>query len=133
MKGLTSQEAAARAQDGRNVLTQGTKKSTVSIIVEQFASPLMILLLIASVISFVTGEVADGIIILVVVLANCIIGTVQEISAERSVEALKHLSVSTAVVIRDGMQKEISSEDLVPGDYVILEAGRIVPADLVLL
>lgn len=132
MKGLTSQEAAARAQDGRNVLTQGTKKSTVSIIVEQFASPLMILLLIASVISFVTGEVADGIIILVVVLANCIIGTVQEISAERSVEVLKHLSVSTAVVIRDGMQKEISSEDLVPGDYVILEAGRIVPADLVL-
>ncbi len=132
MKGLTSQEAAARAENGRNVLTQGTKKSTVSIIVEQFASPLMILLLIASVISFVTGEVADGIIILVVVLANCVIGTVQEISAERSVEALKHLSVSTAVVIRDGMQKEISSEELVPGDYVILEAGRIVPADLVL-
>ena len=132
MKGLTSKEAAERQKEGRNVLTQGEKKSLFSVILQQLASPLIILLIVASVISFVTGETVDAVIILIVVLANCVIGTVQEISAEKSVEALKSLSISTAVVIRDGIQKEISSEELVPGDYVILEAGRVVPADLVL-
>ena len=132
MKGLTSKEAAERQQQGRNVLTQGEKKSLLSVILQQLASPLIILLIVAAVISFVTGETVDAVIILIVVLANCVIGTVQEISAEKSVEALKSLSVSTAVVIRDGVQQEISSEELVPGDYVILEAGRVVPADLVL-
>ena len=133
MKGLTSKEAAIRQQDGRNVLTQGDKKSLISVILEQLKSPLIILLIAASVISFFTGEIADGLIIIVVVLANCIIGTMQELSAEKSVEALKHMSISTALVIRDGMEQEISSEELVPGDYVILEAGRIVPADLILV
>ena len=130
MKGLTSKEAAERQKEGRNVLTQGEKKSIGSVILQQFASPLIILLVVAAVISFVTGEAVDALIILAVVLANVIIGTVQEMSAEKSVEALKSLSISTAVVIRDGVQQEISSEELVPGDYVILEAGRVVPADL---
>ena len=131
-KGLTSEEAKRRQQEGRNVLTQGKKQSLAAVIASQFASPLILLLIVASVISFVTGEFIDGVIIAVVVLANCIIGTVQEVSAEKSVEALKSLSVSTAVVIRDGTEQEISSEDLVPGDYVILEAGRVVPADILL-
>ena len=129
-KGLTSEEAARRQKEGRNVLSQGKKHSLAAVIAEQFASPLILLLIVASVISFATGELADGIIIAVVVLANCVIGTVQEVSAEKSVEALKHLSISTAVVIRDGAEQEISSEELVPGDYVILEAGRVVPADI---
>ena len=132
MKGLTTKEVIEKQKEGLNILTKGEKKSVLSVILQQFASPLMILLIVASVISFITGEIVDGIIILVVVLANCIIGTVQEISAEKSVEALKSLSTSTAVVIRDGLQQEISSEELVPGDYVILEAGRVVPADLTL-
>ena len=131
-KGLTSEEAKRRQQEGRNVLTQGKKQSLAAVIASQFASPLILLLIVASVISFVTGEFIDGVIIAVVVLANCIIGTVQEVSAEKSVEALKSLSVSTAVVIRDGTEQEISSEDLVPGDYVLLEAGRVVPADILL-
>ncbi len=131
-KGLTSEQVAQKQKEGRNVLTQGEKRSLASVIFSQFTSPLIILLIVAAVISFATGEIADGVIIAVVVIANCIIGTVQEVSAEKSVEALKSLTVATAVVIRDGEEKEISSEELVPGDYVILEAGRIVPADILL-
>ena len=129
-KGLTTAEALERAANGKNVLTQGKKKSLFSMILGQFASPLLLLLIAASVISIATGEIIDGIIIIVVVLANVIIGTVQEVSAEKSVEALKQINASTAVVVRDGEQKEIPAADLVVGDYVILEAGRVVPADL---
>ena len=132
-KGLTTSEALERAKDGKNVLTQGKKKSLFSMILGQFASPLLLLLIAASIISIVTGELVDGIIIIVVVLANVIIGTVQEVSAEKSVEALKQINASTAVVIRDGEQKEIPAADLVVGDYVVLEAGRVVPADLKLV
>ena len=132
-KGLTTAEALERAKKGKNVLTQGKKKSLFSVIVEQFASPLLLLLVVASVISIMTGEIVDGIIIIIVVLANVIIGTVQELSAEKSVEALRRINASTAVVIRDGVEKEIPAADLVEGDYVILEAGRVVPADLALV
>ena len=132
-KGLTTAEALERAKKGRNVLTQGKKKSLFSVIAEQFASPLLLLLVAASVISIMTGEIVDGIIIIVVVLANVIIGTVQELSAEKSVEALRRINASTAVVIRDGVETEIPAADLVEGDYVILEAGRVVPADLALV
>ncbi len=131
-KGLTSEEAARRQKDGRNVLSQGDKQSLLSIILEQFKSPLILLLIVAAVISFATGELADGIIIAVVVIINCIIGTMQEVSAGKSVEALKQLTVATAVVIRDGVEQTISSEDLVVGDYVLLEAGDVVPADIAL-
>ena len=132
-KGLTSVEVAERAKNGKNVLTQGKKKSLFAMILGQFASPLLLLLIAASVISIATGEFVDGIIIIVVVLANVVIGTVQEVSAEKSVEALKQINASTAVVIRDGVQKEIAAADLVVGDYVVLEAGRVVPADLLLV
>ena len=131
-RGLTTAEALERAKSGRNVLTQGKKKSLFSMILEQFMSPLLLLLIVAAVISIATGELIDGIIIIVVVLANVIIGTVQEVSAEKSVEALKQINASTAVVVRDGAEKEIPAADLVVGDYVILEAGRVVPADLAL-
>nr|MCR5118490.1 HAD-IC family P-type ATPase [Lachnospiraceae bacterium] len=129
-KGLTSAEALERGKEGKNVLTQGKKKSLFSVILSQFASPLLILLIVAAVISIATGELIDGIIIIIVVLANVIIGTLQELSAEKSVEALKQINASTAVVIRDGVEKEIPAADLVVGDYVILEAGRVIPADL---
>ncbi len=132
-KGLTTAEALKRSGEGKNVLTQGKKKSLSAMILEQFASPLLILLIVAAVISIATGEYIDGIIILAVVLVNVAIGTVQEVSAEKSVEALKQINASSAVVIRDGEQKEIPAADLVVGDYVILEAGRVVPADLALV
>ena len=132
-RGLTSSEVLERARNGKNVLTQGRKKTLFAMILEQFASPLLLLLIAASVISIATGELIDGIIIIVVVLANVIIGTVQEVTAEKSVEALKQINATTAVVIRDGEQQEIPAADLVLGDYVILEAGRVVPADLSLV
>ena len=132
-KGLTSAQVLERAQNGKNVLTQGRKKTLFAMILEQFASPLLLLLIAASVISIATGELIDGIIIIVVVLANVIIGTVQEVTAEKSVEALKQINATTAVVIRDGEQQEIPAADLVEGDYVVLEAGRVVPADLSLV
>ena len=132
-RGLTSSEVRERARNGKNVLTQGRKKTLFAMILEQFASPLLLLLIAASVISIATGELIDGIIIIVVVLANVIIGTVQEVTAEKSVEALKQINATTAVVIRDGEQQEIPAADLVVGDYVILEAGRVVPADLSLV
>ncbi len=75
-KGLTTAEVLERQKDGRNVLTQGKKKSLFAMILGQFASPLLLLLIAASVISIATGELIDGIIIIVVVLANVIIGTV---------------------------------------------------------
>ncbi len=132
-RGLTSSEVLERARNGKNILTQGRKKTLFAMILEQFASPLLLLLIAASVISIATGELIDGIIIIVVVLANVIIGTVQEVTAEKSVEALKQINATTAVVIRDGEQQEIPAADLVVGDYVILEAGRVVPADLSLV
>ncbi len=132
-KGLTTAEVLERAKNGRNVLTQGKKKSLFSVIWEQFASPLLLLLVAASVISFMTGEIVDGIIIIVVVVANVVIGTVQEVSAEKSVEALRQINASSAVVIRDGAEKEVPASELVVGDYVLLEAGRVVPADLALV
>ncbi len=132
-KGLTIKEVLERAANGKNILTQGKKKSLFSMILEQFASPLLILLIVASVISIATGEFIDGIIIIVVVIANVTIGTVQEITAQKSVEALKQINATTAVVIRDDEQQEIPASDLVEGDYVILEAGRVVPADLALV
>ncbi|MBR3524215.1 MAG: ATPase, partial [Lachnospiraceae bacterium] len=101
-KGLTTAEALERAKNGKNVLTQGKKKSLFAMILGQFASPLLLLLIAAAVISIATGELIDGIIIIVVVLANVIIGTVQEVSAEKSVEALKQINASIAVVVRDG-------------------------------
>ena len=129
--GLTSaQVAELQAKYGKNEFTQGKKKSVFMTILEQFSSPLILLLIVASVISFVTGEVVDGAIIIFVVILNAVIGTVQEVSAEKSVDKLRQMSVATAVVIRDGKTMEIPSTELVVGDYCILEAGRIVPADL---
>ena len=89
-KGLTSTEVAERAKKGKNVLTQGKKKSLMAMILGQFASPLLLLLIAASVISIATGEFVDGIIIIVVVLANVVIGTVQEVSADQCINSGRH-------------------------------------------
>lgn len=130
MNGLTSSEVLELQKNGRNEFSKKEKESLFSIILKQAASPLIILLFIASVISFATGEFVDGGIILAVIIINIVIGTVQEISAEKATEQLKKIAGSTATVIRDGKQQTIPSAELVVGDYVILEAGCIVPADL---
>ena len=94
---------------------------------------LIYVLLGAALITLLIGEHIDAIIILLVVLLNAAIGVIQEYKAEQAVEALQKMSTPKALVRRDGETKEISSEEIVPGDIVILDAGRLVPADIRLL
>lgn len=105
----------------------------------QFNDFMIIILIIAAIISGVmakvdgTGDYIESIIIIAIVVLNAIMGLVQENKAEKSLEALKKMSAPTSNVIRDGKQENISAENLVPGDIVILEAGNYVPADCRLL
>ncbi|WP_425649923.1 calcium-translocating P-type ATPase, SERCA-type [Brevibacillus sp. SYSU BS000544] len=132
--GLTEQEADKRkAIYGKNELMEGKKKSLFEMILEQFKNVMVIILLIAALVSGVLHELTDSIIILVVVSINAILGVIQERKAEKSLEALKQMSSLHAKVKRDGEVKQINSEDLVPGDIVLLEAGDYVPADMRLL
>ena len=94
---------------------------------------LIYVLLAATVITLVIGEYADAIIILLVIVLNAVIGVVQEAKAEKAVEALQKMTTPKTVVRRNGETKEINSVEVVPGDIVILDAGRYVPADLRLI
>lgn len=132
--GLSEEEAQKRILTyGKNQLETGKKKSLLVLFLEQFKDIMIIILLIAALISGLTGEITDSLIILVVVILNAILSVIQENKAEKALEALKKMSSPYARVKRDGMIKEIKSEDLVPGDIVIIEAGNLVPADLRLL
>lgn len=128
--GLTSEEAALRLKAlGRNAISQKKKKSLWLIFFGQFNNALVYLLIVAAALSFFFQEWLDGFAILVVILINAIIGFYMEYQAERSMEALKKLSILPAKVIRNGATTEINAEELVPGDLIFLEAGDMVPAD----
>lgn len=130
-KGLTTEEAKRRLErNGPNALEEGKKKSIFMIFMAQLNDPMIYILLVATFISLLLGEVSDAIIIVAVVLLNGVIGTIQESKAEKALEALKKMSSPTCVVRRDGMVKEIKAEELVVGDVVEIEAGRTIPADL---
>ena len=134
--GLTQAEVNKRiAKYGLNELKAENKKSLFVKFLEQFKDFMIIILIIAAIvsgaISIAEGEaITDSIIILVVVIANAIIGVVQEAKAEKSLEALQELSGYEAKVVRDGKVEVIPAKDLVPGDIVVLETGDYVPADL---
>ena len=129
--GLTTQEAQERLEKyGINKLQGKGKKSLFRLFLEQLQDTLIYVLLAASVITVVIGEYADTAIILIVVILNAVIGVAQEYKAGKAVEALQNMTTPHAIVRRDGEIKEISSEEVVPGDIVILDAGRFVPADL---
>ena len=124
-----------RKNYGFNELKAAKKKSLIVKFLEQFKDFMIIILIIAAIvsgaISIAEGEaITDSIIILVVVIANAIIGVAQEAKAEKSLEALQKLSGHEAKVIRDGNTKVIPSRELVPGDIVVLDTGDFVPADL---
>jgi len=129
--GLTEKEAKERlAQYGPNKLAEEDKVSRLRIIMGQFTSPLIYILLIAAIVTAVFREYVDTGVIVSVVLLNALIGYLQEYKAEESVKALQKMVVLKARVFRDGMEKEIPSEELVPGDIVLLTSGVKVPADL---
>ncbi len=114
---------------GPNVLQEGKRKSTLQVFLSQFADLLVVILIIAAVISMLSGNAESTIVILAVITMNAILGTVQHKKAEKSLDSLKSLSSPNAKVIRDGHKIEIPSRDVVPGDIVVLEAGDMVVAD----
>lgn len=133
-EGLSSEEVNIRLQKyGPNKLVTKKKKTLIEIFLSQLNDVMIFILIGAAIISGFMGELTDSIIILIVVLINALVGTIQESKAEKALEALKKLSTPKAVVKRDGEIKEIPSEEVVPGDIVILDAGRYVPADLRLI
>ena len=132
--GLTSEEAEARLKKyGQNKLKGKPKKSLISLFFAQLKDMLIYVLLSAAVITVVIGEYVDAIIILLVVILNAVIGVVQEYKAEKAIEALQKMTTPKSLVRRDGEIKEISSEQIVPGDIVIIDTGRFIPADLRLI
>ncbi|MCX7714244.1 MAG: cation-translocating P-type ATPase [Clostridia bacterium] len=130
-KGLSNREVEERREKyGKNALEEGKKKSLFMLILDQINDPLIYILIIAAGISGFMGELSDTVIIALVIILNAIIGVSQEVKAEKSMEALKKLSTPKAYVIRDGQTVEINSEEIVPGDLVVLDAGRFIPCDL---
>jgi len=121
------------ALNGYNVLKAGKKRTLLNKILAQFSDVMIIVLLIASLVSGLLGEVTDAIIILTIVFLNALMGIIQENKAEKALEALKNLSKPYSKVIRDNVVIKIKSEEIVIGDIVVLEAGDYVPADLRLI
>ncbi len=132
-QGLSSQEVEKRLLEyGRNQFEEKKKKTKLQMFLAQLRNPMIYILFVAVIISAALKEFGDSIIIIAVILLNAIIGMVQEAKAEESLEALKKMSSPMAMVRRDGRMMEVEAATLVPGDVVILEAGRVIPADLAL-
>ncbi|AAM24443.1 Ca2+-transporting ATPase [Caldanaerobacter subterraneus subsp. tengcongensis MB4] len=129
-KGLSDEEAIRRLTEyGENSLEEEKIKSPLRMVIEQFKDYLVIILIIASVISFFLKEAIDGILILAIVILNALIGTLQEYKAEKSITALKKLSQPFTKVIREGKLKEVNVTDIVVGDVVVIGSGDVIPAD----
>ena len=129
--GLSAEAAEKRlAEHGPNTLPEGRQRGPLAMLLAQFADFMILVLIAAAVVSGLVGEASDSIAIVVIVLLNAVIGFVQEYRAERAMAALKKLSAPSAQVLRDGEWHELEAGALVPGDVVALEAGALVPADL---
>ena len=138
--GLTIDEVKQRQQKyGKNKLEEGKKTNIFIRFLKQFNDFMIIILIIASIISagisYIehSNDYVDSVIIIGIVILNAIMGVIQESKAEQSIEALQKLTAPQAKVKRNGQVKIIPSEDLVPGDIVIIEAGSYVPADIRLI
>lgn len=138
--GLTTAEVEKRLEKyGKNELPRAKKKTVIGVFFSQMNNAMIYILLVAAVISFVMAIVeADGsffepILILAIVILNAVIGAAQELKADKALEALEKLSAPTTIVRRDGELKEVKANELVPGDIVIIEDGRTIPADLRLI
>lgn len=132
--GLPMAEAELRRREyGWNRLKEQKKKGIFMLLMEQLNDPLIYILMAAIAISLFLGEAGEAAIIAAVIILNSAVGVVQEGKARKAIEALKRLASPRALVRRDGREYEIASEELVPGDIVLLEAGRQVPADMRLI
>ncbi len=134
--GLTTAEARKRLESyGSNTIDMRQNTSVWLTFLQQFRQPrpLVIILLVAGAVAFYLGEIIDSAVIFSVVLLNAVIGCLQETKAAKAVEALARLVVTETTVRRDGLEASIRSEEIVPGDVVLLRAGDKVPADLRLL
>ncbi len=128
--GLTTQDILRRRISfGENKIPEAKVDSYPKIFFRQFQSPLIYILLAACVAIYLTGDSADAIIILIVLLFNAIVGTVQEGKAQNTLQALKKFAKTNATVIRNGKQEVIPDEEVVPGDIIVLNEGEKVPAD----
>ena len=129
-QGLSDYDVQKRQEVyGYNVLEEGKKTSTIAVFLGQFKDLLVIILIIAAFVSFLLGEVESTIVIMIVVILNAILGTVQHVKAEQSLDNLKALTSPIAKVMRNNQLIEISSEDIVVGDLLYLEAGDYINAD----
>ena len=129
-EGLTAAQVEERTREhGKNVLQETKKKSAFQVFLEQFKDLLVIILIVAALISMVSGNVESTVVIFAVIIMNAILGTIQHEKAEKSLHSLKSLSSPIAKVMRGGKKMEIDSRDVVPGDILLLEAGDLVVAD----
>lgn len=129
--GLAHAEATARLKRyGPNQIAHGAQRSLWHMFAAQLADFMILVLVAAAVVSGVLGELRDTIAIIVIVLLNAVVGTVQEYRAQRAIAALRNMTAPMAAVIRAGQTISIQASELVPGDLVIVEAGNVVPADL---
>lgn len=129
--GLKSSQVKEKLEkNGFNELEIKQKRTAIQMFFEQFKNVMIIILLIAAVVSAFVGELVDSAVIMILVLFNAILSTVQELKAEQSLEALKKMSAPQAKTIRDGVQVIIPARELTAGDIVILDTGDYVPADL---
>lgn len=129
--GLSVEEAGKRLlATGQNKLSEAKKKPLIVKFLKQFVDPMIFVLIGAAIISLCLKEVADSVIILIVILLNATVGTIQEAKAEKALDALKQMSSPSCTVKRDGKLFEVKAENIVEGDLVILEEGNVVPADL---
>ena len=128
--GLTEEEAVKRREKyGENQLAEGEKKSLFQVFLGQFMDLLVVILIVAAVISAFSGNLESTVVILVVLILNAVLGTVQYAKAEKSLASLKELSAPNAKVLRDGRKTEIPAVEVVPGDILLLEAGDLTAAD----
>ncbi|MEW6567808.1 MAG: cation-translocating P-type ATPase [Chloroflexota bacterium] len=133
-QGLSSSEAARRLEaHGPNELAEAPRPTFWRMLLEQFSSFIVVILIIASLLSAVLGDYVEAGAILAIVVLNAVLGVVQERRAEEALAALRRMAAPEAHIIRDGHRQVIPARELVPGDIVLLEAGNYVPADLRLL
>ncbi len=130
-QGLSSDEAGKRLEEyGHNELEEKKKKTPFMMFLDQFKDFMIMILIAAAIVSGFIGELFDTLAIIVIVIINAVIGFIQEYRAEKAMEALKKMAAPAALALRDAKPVNIPASDLVPGDVVLLEAGRIVPADI---